>query len=48
MHNGSQRTLEDVMVFYEALSDAVAETFDGGDVATQPRLDPALGSVHEF
>ena len=42
MHNGSLRTLRDVLVFYEALSDAVAETLDGGDTTTQPRLDPLL------
>lgn len=42
MHNGSQRTLRDVLVFYEALSDAVSETLDGGDTATQPRLDALL------
>ena len=42
MHNGSQRSLEEVMVFYEALSDAVSETLDGGDASTQPRLDPLL------
>ncbi len=42
MHNGSQRTLRDVLVFYEALSDAVSETLDGGDTTTQPRLDPLL------
>lgn len=42
LHNGSQRTLHDVLVFYEALSDAVSETLDGGDTATQPRLDPLL------
>lgn len=42
MHNGSLHTLRDVLVFYEALSDAVAETLDGGDTTTQPRLDPLL------
>ncbi len=42
MHNGSLRTVRDVLVFYEALSDAVSETLDGGDTTTQPRLDPLL------
>ena len=42
MHNGNLRTLRDVSVFYEALADAVSETLDGGDTATQPRLDPLL------
>jgi len=42
MHNGSLGTLRDVLIFYEALSDAVAETLDGGDTTTQPRLDPLL------
>jgi cytochrome c peroxidase len=42
MHNGSLGTLRDGLVFYEALSDAVAETLDGGDTTTQPRLDPLL------
>jgi cytochrome c peroxidase len=42
MHNGSLRSVRDVLAFYEALSDAVAETLDGGDTATQPRLDPLL------
>lgn len=42
MHNGSRGTLRAVLVFYEALSDAVAETLDGGDMTTQPRLDPLL------
>lgn len=42
MHNGSLRTIGDVSVFYEALSDTVSETLDGGDESTQPRLDPLL------
>ncbi|MSU36183.1 MAG: cytochrome-c peroxidase [Pedosphaera sp.] len=42
MHNGSQRTLRDVLVFYEALSDGVSETLDGGNSAGEPRLDPLL------
>jgi cytochrome c peroxidase len=40
MHNGSQRTLRDVLVFYEALSDAVSETLDGGDTP------PSRASTH--
>lgn len=42
MHNGSQRTLEDVLNFYDQLSDEVSETLDGGDAARQPPLDPLL------
>lgn len=41
MHHGSLRTLEDVLVFYEELSDAASETLDGGDAA-EPPLDPLL------
>ncbi len=41
MHNGSLRTLDDVLLFYEQLSDAVSETLDGGDAANPP-LDPLL------
>ncbi len=46
MHNGSQRTLRDVLIFYEALADAVAETLDGGDTAKQPPLDPLLKALN--
>ena len=42
MHHGSQRTLDEVLAFYERLSDAVSETLDGGDAAAQPALDPLL------
>jgi len=42
MHNGSLRTLDDVLVFYEELSDAATETIDGGDASAQPPLDPLL------
>jgi cytochrome c peroxidase len=42
MHNGSMRTLDEVLAFYEQLSDAVSETLDGGDAAAQPALDPLL------
>ncbi|HEY2574187.1 MAG TPA: cytochrome c peroxidase [Verrucomicrobiaceae bacterium] len=42
MHNGSLATLEDVLVFYDQLSDAVSETLDGGDASAQPPLDPLL------
>ncbi len=42
MHNGSQRTLQEVMVFYELLMDSVSETVDGGDKAASPPLDPLL------
>lgn len=42
MHDGSKRTLLDVLVFYDELSEAVTETLDGGDIALQPPLDPLL------
>lgn len=42
MHDGSMRTLRDVLVFYEALSDAASETLDGGDSTAHPPLDPLL------
>lgn len=41
MHHGGLRTLDDVLVFYEALSDEVSETLDGGAEANPP-LDPLL------
>jgi cytochrome c peroxidase len=42
MHNGSLRTMRDVLVFYDDLTEAVTETLHGGDTAVQPRLDPLL------
>lgn len=42
MHNGSLRTLEDVLIFYEELMDTASETLDGGDETLQPPLDPLL------
>lgn len=42
MHNGSQRTVRDVLVFYEALADVVSETLDGGDTSAAMPLDPLL------
>jgi hypothetical protein len=42
MHDGSQKTLEDVLNFYDLLGDEVSETLDGGDAARQPPLDPLL------
>lgn len=41
MHDGSLRTLRDVLVFYEALMDAVSESLDGNGGGTPP-LDPLL------
>lgn len=41
MHDGSLRTLRSVLVFYEALMDAVSETLDGRAGGT-PALDPLL------
>jgi len=46
MHNGSLRTLREVLVFYEALSDRVSETLDGGDLQSQPPLDPLLRNLN--
>ena len=46
MHNGSQRSLRDVLVFYEALMDAVGETLDGADDSALPRLDPLLKQLN--
>ncbi|MFN7563801.1 MAG: cytochrome-c peroxidase [Prosthecobacter sp.] len=45
LHDGSQRTLEDVMLFYDRLMDHAAETLDGGDKATLPPLDPLLSRL---
>ncbi len=45
MHDGSQRTLEDVMLFYDRLMDHAAETLDGGDKASLPPLDPLLSRL---
>lgn len=42
MHRGSLRTLDEVLAFYERLSDAVSETLDGGDATAHPALDPLL------
>lgn len=42
MHNGSVKTLADVMLFYDRLMDQAAETLDGGDDASLPPLDPLL------
>ena len=46
MHNGSLRSLRDVLVFYDELTEAVTETLDGGDTAAQPRLDPLLKQLN--
>lgn len=42
MHNGSLRTLRDVLKFYDQLAESVSETLDGGDKTQQPPLDPLL------
>jgi cytochrome c peroxidase len=42
MHNGSLRTLDDTLLFYEVLMDEVSETLEGGDTAAHPPLDPLL------
>ncbi|NOS72211.1 MAG: cytochrome-c peroxidase [Verrucomicrobia bacterium] len=46
MHDGSKRTLLDVLVFYDELSEAVTETLDGGDTTLQPPLDPLLKTLN--
>jgi cytochrome c peroxidase len=46
MHNGSLRTLRDVLIFYDQLADAVSETLDGGDQTQQPPLDPLLKQLN--
>ena len=46
MHNGSLRTLRDVLIFYEELMDAVGETLDGADDSARPRLDPLLRQMN--
>ena len=46
MHNGSQRTLRDVLVFYDELAESVSETLDGGDKTLQPPLDPLLKQLN--
>jgi cytochrome c peroxidase len=46
MHDGSKRTLRDVLVFYDELSEAVTETLDGGDTILQPPLDPLLKTLN--
>lgn len=42
MHDGSLRTVKDVLVFYDQLAEAVSETLDGGDTAGHLPLDPLL------
>ncbi len=46
MHNGSQRTIRDVLTFYELLMDEVSETLDGGDTSSNPPLDPLLKTLN--
>lgn len=42
MHDGSLRTVRDVLVFYDQLAEAVSETLDGGDTSRHLPLDPLL------
>ena len=42
MHNGSLRTVRDVLVVYEDLQETVSESFDGGLATSQRPLDPLL------
>ncbi len=46
MHNGRLRTLREVLVFYDELSESVSETLDGGDKAAFPPLDPLLKQLN--
>lgn len=42
MHNGRFQTLRQVLEFYDQLGERVAETLEGGDESSPPRLDPLL------
>ncbi len=42
MHDGSLRTLDAVLLFYDGLAEAVVESLDGGVPTTRPPLDPLL------
>src|SRR5205814_164511 len=42
MHNGSLKSIEDVLNFYDQLGDAASESLDGADSSAQPPLDPLL------
>lgn len=46
MHNGSLRTVADVLAFYDELAETVSETLDGGDTESQPQLDPLLRQIN--
>ena len=46
MHNGSLKTLDDVLAFYEQLSDTASETLDGADQTQHPPLDPLLKKLN--
>ncbi|MBL9129871.1 MAG: cytochrome-c peroxidase [Verrucomicrobiaceae bacterium] len=46
MHHGGNLTLEEVLFFYDRLMDQAAETFEGGDDATLPPLDPLLRKMN--
>ena len=46
MHHGAMRTFDEVLTFYEQLSDAVSETLDGGDATAHPPLDPLLRKLN--
>lgn len=45
MHNGRLRTLREVLVFYDSLSERVSETLDGGVAESGPPLDPLLRAL---
>ena len=46
MHNGSLRSLDDVLAFYEQLSDEASESLDGADASVQPPLDPLFKKLN--
>ena len=46
MHNGTMKSLDDVLAFYEQLGDAASESIDGADQSVQPPLDPLLQKLN--
>ena len=46
LHDGSRRTLREVLLFYEALAEAAGETLDGGGTGSALPLDPLLRTLN--
>ncbi|MDB6118769.1 MAG: hypothetical protein JWO08_2550 [Verrucomicrobiaceae bacterium] len=46
MHNGTMKSLDDVLAFYEQLGDAASESLDGADQSAQPPFDPFLQKLN--